>query len=506
MRNLGVFSGRHLAAWRGPAAGYPADAPFHPGPGNELYRGVEECFRLAGLDAAGNGQPDWNPLGDWIAPGETVLLKPNWVKVEHPRETDGSGHDWQSVVTHPALIRAMADYCFRAVGPSGRVWVADAPQTDSSWALIRERLALHVLAAHYRRQGLDFTVFDLRKEEWRAAQGVIVERRALPGDPLGYVAFDLAGASEFARHRGEGRYYGADYDEREVNRHHSGGRHEYLLARTAVAADVVISMPKLKTHKKTGITAGLKNLVGVNGDKNWLPHHTECGWRAPGDERPAAGRVDELHRLAERTAVRWLRRASLRWPGVAAAWHQRARRAGAGLFGDTESVVRSGNWSGNDTCWRMCLDLNKLVFYGRPDGSLRRPGAASRKRYFVLADGWTAGEGSGPMNPDPVASRLLLLAAHPATADAGAALLMGFDPERIPLVRQAFRVEHFRLTEWDWPEIEVVSNVAAWSRPLAEIDPGSTFAFRPHFGWQGSIERQPAATSLRPSRSEVVNR
>ena len=495
------FSGRHLAVWRGEAGLYPAQAPFDPGAENALYRGVEECFRLAGLDAGRERSEAWNPLGEWIAPGETVLLKPNWVKAEHPRESElGDGPNWETVVTHPSLVRAMADYCFRAVGGGGRVWVADAPQTDSSWAQISQRLALDTLVEHYRRRGLDFTLFDLRKEEWRAEQGVIVERRRLRGDPLGYTAFDLGKASEFASHHGEGRYYGADYDEREVNCHHSGGRHEYLLSRSAVTADVVISMPKLKTHKKTGITAGLKNLVGVNGDKNWLPHHTECGWSAPGDERPVAGRLNAAGRMAERTAARWLRRASLRWPMLAPALHQRARQVGAGVFGDTESVIRSGNWAGNDTCWRMCLDLNKLVFYGRPDGTLRRPGAAARKRYFVLADGWIAGEGSGPMNPDAVAARVLLFGAHPATADAGAAVLMGFDPDRIPLVRQSFRVEHYRLAEWDWRDIDVVSNVAAWSGPLAEIDPATVLAFRPHFGWQGRIERdrRPAsATRLR---------
>ena len=503
-----TFSGRHLAVWRGSAAGYPRQAPFDPGPDNAVYAGVEECFRLAGLDPDCAAAADWNPLGDWIAPGETVLLKPNWVKAEHPRETLLDGSSWESVVTHPSLVRAMADYCFRAVGPGGRVWVADAPQTDSSWVLLSARLALDSLEEHYRRRGLDFSLMDLRKEEWRAEAGVIVERRQLPGDPLGYTAFDLGGASEFARHHGEGRYYGADYDEREVNRHHSGGRHEYLLARSAVAADAVISMPKLKTHKKTGITAGLKNLVGVNGDKNWLPHHTECGWSLPGDERPVDGRWGSACRIAERTAVRWLRRASLRWPGLAPVLHQRARSLGTGVFGDTESVIRSGNWAGNDTCWRMCLDLNKLVFYGRPDGSLRRPGAAARKRYFVLADGWVAGEGSGPMNPDPVDARLLLFGAHPATADAGAAVLMGFDPDRIPLVRQSFRVEHFRLAEWDWRDIEVVSNVAAWSRPLAEIDPGSVLAFRPHFGWQGRMERtagpEPAGRPRRRERARLA--
>jgi len=487
-----IPAGTQVTVWREAYSPYPARAPFDPGRDNAVYRAVENCWRLAGMDAAGAAGPAWNPLGECIAPGETVLLKPNWVKAEHPRPGQA---DWECVVTHPSVLRAVADYCFRAAGRTGRVIAADAPQTDSSWETIAGRLQLRELEEYYRRAGWDFSIVDLRQEEWRAERGVIVERRALAGDPLGYAAFDLAGASEFARHGGGGRYYGADYDQVIVNRHHTGGRHEYLLAATAVAADVVISLPKLKTHKKTGITAGLKNLVGVNGDKNWLPHHTEPGWGSAGDERPVAGTRARLRQLAERGAARWIRAAAARWPALVEPWHGRLRSAGEGVFGETDQVVRSGNWHGNDTCWRMCLDLNKLVLYGNPDGTLRRPGAGARKRYLVVADGWLAGEGAGPMNPDPVRAGVILFARNPASADAAACVLMGFDPERVPIVRQAFRVEHYRLAEGNWTDIELRSNVPAWNGPLGTIDAADTLRFRPHAGWKDAIE---SASAGRP--------
>ena len=79
--------------------------------------------------------------------------------------------------------------------------------------------------------------------------------------------------------------------------------------------------------------------------------------------------------------------------------HRIARRAGRPVFGDTETVVRSGNWWGNDTVWRMCLDLNKIVLYGSPDGSFRPATREHRKRHYVLIDGILAGQGRGPMNP-----------------------------------------------------------------------------------------------------------
>ena len=45
-----------------------------------VYEAVRETYLRAGLDLERHGTPDWNPLGDLIAPGETVLLKPNLVK------------------------------------------------------------------------------------------------------------------------------------------------------------------------------------------------------------------------------------------------------------------------------------------------------------------------------------------------------------------------------------------------------------------------------------------
>jgi hypothetical protein len=315
-----------------------------------------------------------------------------------------------------------------------------------------------------------------------------VDRRKLPGDPRGYVAFDLGESSEFAGHNGAGRYYGADYDEGQVNRRHSGGRHEYLVSRTVIQADVFFNLPKLKTHKKAGLTAALKNLVGINGDKNWLPHHTEAGWGQNGDERPAPG----LRGRLERSAARQLRHFALRLPGPGTWLLGRARRAGSRVFGDTEEVIRAGNWWGNDTVWRMCLDLNKILLYGNPDGTLRPAKPENRKPYLVLVDGIVAGEGNGPLNPDPVAAKVLIFGTNPASVDAACAVLMGFDPEKIPLVRQAFRCRHYPLAEWDWRDVHLVSNKPEWNGLLPEVPYESTFHFKPHFGWVGHIEREPA--------------
>ncbi|HEX6879598.1 MAG TPA: DUF362 domain-containing protein [Terriglobales bacterium] len=483
-----------VIAFRSEFPEYPEMAPFHPDrrypesvfreiteSSNHAYDAVRECFRLAGLDANRFGSAEWNPLGELMSPGEVVVLKPNLVKETHPRDPQG----WKYVLTNGSVIRAVADYVWKAIGRAGKIYLADAPQTDSSWDAIVRVLGLDAIRGFYRAQGYQLELVDLRQEEWKAEGGVIVSRRKVAGDPNGAIAFDLGSASEFAGHAGAGNYYGADYDAGEVNRHHSGGRHEYKIAGSVIRADVLFSLPKLKCHKKAGITVSLKNLVGVNADKNWLPHHTEGSPARGGDEHPEPG----LKHRVERRAASMLRRMVVKFPGVGPRLMQRARRVGTQVFGDTETVIRSGNWCGNDTIWRMCLDLNKVVAYGNSDGSLRDSKPENRKRHFVLVDGLIAGEGRGPMNPDPVPAGVLVFGVNPPSVDAACAWLMGFDPEKIPVVRQAFEVRDYPLVEHGWRDVVVSSNACEWNARLPEIPDSSTFHFQPHFGWKGAVER-----------------
>lgn len=504
---MNLFDAKSVAVWKGTESQYPQQPPFHPSriypeynlgaPGSEpntVYESVRACFQTAGLDAGHYGTAAWNPLRDLIHPGETVLLKPNLVKERHPRDPNG----WQYVLTHGSVIRAVADYVWKALEGRGKVILADGPHTDSSFDAVVRVLGLDSIRDFYRAQGLDFELVDLRQDEWTTQDGVIVSRRERPGDPRGYVAFDLAGASEFAGHGAKGRYVGGDYDTGELNRHHSGGRHEYLIAGSAIQCDVIFSLPKLKTHKKAGITVSLKNLVGINGDRNWLPHHTEGDPTNGGDEHPSPN----LKHKSERRLVHLFYGMSRNLPVVGPWLHLQARRVGRLFFGDTDTVIRSGNWWGNETTWRMCLDLNKLVLFGNKDGTLRPGTPENRKRHYVLVDGIIAGEGRGPMNPDPVAAGVILFGVHPASVDAACAYLMGFDPERLPIVRQAFLCKQYPLTEWSWRDIQLISNFSDWCGPLAGIKNESTFHFEPHFGWKGHVERSGAAAGTsRPNLS-----
>ena len=458
--------------------------PVQPSRANPAYDGVRRLFRLLGYDATNFGSKTWNPLGWLVKPGETVVLKPNLIKESHPRDPQG----WTYVLTHGSFIRAVADYVYIALEGKGKVVVCDAPQTDSSFDQICRVLGLYALRSYYRERGVQFDLVDLRREEWESRDGAITKRKKLSGDPFGSAAFDLGACSYLSDHSGRGRYYGADYDVKEVNLHHREGRHEYLLSKTVMQADVFINLPKLKTHKKTGITVALKNLVGINADKNWLPHHTAGHPAAGGDEFPSTSLIREV----EAGAVNFLRRMAFRSPAIGGRLLALCKTAGRPVFGDSGKVIRAGNWFGNDTTWRMCLDLNRILLYGRPDGTMTEPANQPARRYMALVDGIVAGEGDGPADPDPLAAGLILVGTNPVAVDSAAAVLMGFDPDKIPLLSNAFQSNPYALAQGTWKDVRLISDFVAWTGRLEDLEPAACLKFRPHFGWEGHIERMPA--------------
>ncbi len=421
---------------------------------------------------------------DFVRPGDRVVLKPNWIK-QHDERHPGPDH-WEQVITHPAVIEAVTRWAAEKLNGQGSVALCDAPQTDSSFETIRAYCGLDEMVERLRNEfpGVAFSLLDLRPEEWKSVDGVTISKRALPGDPCGNTRVSLNEASEFVGFHGEGKLYGASFDMDETNRHHSDAVHEYMLCRTPLDADVLINIPKLKTHKKVGVTCALKNLVGINADKNWLPHHTEGTPDDGGDQFPAATAKAKMEH-------RWMGAAKRRFKGK----HALSRilvplkKIGRLFFGDTQHVVRSGNWHGNDTCWRMVLDLNKCLFHFGGDGQPR----ARPLRYLAVVDGIVGGEGNGPMAPDPVACGVILAGTHPAAVDTVAAAIMGFDPRKIRLLNGAFAMKKLNYTSFAMEDIRVDSNYETWHGTLDEMS--DTFSFRPHFGWTGAIEKHvPHAT------------
>ena len=415
---------------------------------------------------------------EYVRPGDRVVLKPNWVK-EHDERHPGPAQ-WEHVVTHPAVIEAVIRWVAGRLNGDGSIVVCDAPQTDSSFSTLSAYCGLDEMIERCRAvfPGPKIELLDLRPEEWHAVDGVTVSKTQLPGDPLGDTFVALNEASEFVGFSGNGQLYGASFNMDETNERHRGERHEYMLCRTPMDADVFINLPKLKTHKKVGLTCALKNLVGINANKNWLPHHTEGTPDQGGDQFPTTTTKAKLEHS-------WMGRAKRLVYGkpLLSRMLVPLKKVGRLFFGDTQKVVRSGNWHGNDTCWRMVLDLNKCLFDFDGGGQPR----SKPIRYLAVVDGIVGGEGNGPMAPDRKPCGTIIAGTHPAAVDMTAAMVMGFDWEKLRLLKNSFSMKERSFVSFQPGEIQVASNQPEWDGPLGQAT--DWFEFAPHFGWTGASER-----------------
>jgi uncharacterized protein (DUF362 family) len=132
----------------------------------------------------------------------------------------------------------------------------------------------------------------------------------------------------------------------------------------------------------------------------------------------------------------------------------------------------------------MVHDINACLLYSSGDDFP----AKQPKRYLGIVDAVIAGEGDGPSAPDPVASGLFIVGFNPVAVDAVSAWIMGFDPMKLALIRNAFGRRELPLARFSYEDIRVIGNNPAWSGALARLDPASSLGFKAHFGWKGQIE------------------
>src|ERR1039457_6380295 len=234
---------------------------------------VRDLFRSLGLDAA-------NPLGRWIRPGMTVVVKPNWVKHEFG-DTEGRN----VLFTHASLVRVLIDAALKALAGDGRVYVADAPLQGCDFARFRRQSGLAEMEKDYARAPVAF--LDLRQQwaEIDDASSYVRWVHPLAGDPHGYSLVDLGARSRLVCFGVNAHFGVTDYSSENTTGHHRGA-HRYAVGNTVLSADVILNVPKLKTHMKTGMTGALKNFVGIVGSKDFLPHFRAGSPSAGGDEYP----------------------------------------------------------------------------------------------------------------------------------------------------------------------------------------------------------------------------
>src|SRR2546430_16047879 len=113
---------------------------------------VEAALRGLGYDAARAGTPDWNPLGALIAPGDRVLVKPNFVTSKNFEE-HLRGEKLACSSTHGSVLRPLCDYALRACGPRGKVTIVDTPVEGCNLEEVVDGLGVRALLEWYAARG-----------------------------------------------------------------------------------------------------------------------------------------------------------------------------------------------------------------------------------------------------------------------------------------------------------------------------------------------------------------
>lgn len=478
---------------------YPTTPPYNPGSAypeypfpeevaderNTVYEGVRELFKILGYDKVNFGRSTWNPLGHLIKPGMTVVLKPNFVRSRH-----FEGKDPYAMITHPSVIRAVADYVWIALKGGGKIIVADAPQYDGNWKELIELTRLDVVRDLFdaHRAGA-FEIRDLRNY-WSRKKHFPSMLIALPGDPEGVLKVNLGEDSAVKNITNPKQLYGAVYHRQELIKNHTGKNQIYELSGTVMNADAVISIPKLKTHKKVGVTMNIKGLVGACTNKNLIVHYSLGRTSEGGDQYPP-GHFTATEEKIIRTE-RWMydtflakRSRPLEYIHRSIYWlHGRlVKPLGIGVP-KRKRLLDVGNWYGNDSAWRMCVDLLKVILFADSTGHFRN---VPQRTLFSVIDGVVGGDNKGPLEPDPVPAGFLIASSNFLAADIVGTRLMGFDPLKVKTLRNLLEERNWEFGVRSFADIHVISAENAIETCLSDKD--NRFAnFRPYPGWVGHLE------------------
>jgi uncharacterized protein (DUF362 family) len=433
---------------------YPTLPPFDPenryaeydfefyAESNRVYDAVRNVLSDLQLDKGKNATKDWNPFKEFIKPGDNVVIKPNLV-------LDADNQD--AVTTHASVIRPIVDYAWKALQGAGVIVICDAPMVEASFEKIVLRNGLAEMVRILNERGYKIILEDIRSRKTRKVNDVVIDEFIDGQKEESAVIVDLQKMSflDDARVKQRKLSYGS-YRKNHIRSSHQKGKHLYKISRLILDADVVISVPKLKTHKKSGITCCLKNWVGINVDKNYLPHFTSGPANLGGDEFPAIA-VWRIPILYVYKAVRFLllghlRKYSANIVSACAGMLNtfKFKVDGGSPTGKVDTAQRvyqlvtgtdyAGSWSGNETIWRMILDLNRIFLYADAKGNL----APQRQRKaFYIVDSFISGIKNGPLTPHASTPGIVAAGFNAAIVDQAIMELAGIEAAKIPLYREA---------------------------------------------------------------------
>jgi uncharacterized protein (DUF362 family) len=348
---------------------------------------------------------------------KNILIKPNWVLHNH------NDYDDICLRTNNSIIIALLEILL-PLNPQ-KIVIGDAPIQRCNW----DKMITKTFINEINKLSLVYKTPIEIKDFRRVTFDPKLNNPQKGKRPLSeYIIFDLGEKSYLEPISvNKNNFRVTNYNPDRLAESHRKGVHKYCISKEIFEADVVISMPKIKTHQKAGITCALKNLVGINGDKDYLPHHRIGGKERGGDCYPGKNifrlwseyLLDAANRRQGKITYYFFSYTS------AALWK---------LTKPKKEHNLSAGWYGNDTTWRMVLDLNKIAKYGKKDGTLSEK---PQRVIYSLCDGIIGGQGDGPLNPAPLPLGILAFGDDSYLIDLIVGNIFRLNIGKIPLLKEA---------------------------------------------------------------------
>lgn len=416
------------AAWFRPSENYPEleDGSFLS-KDNGIYKAVREAFHMMEMDPGNYSTAEWNPLGDLIKPGQSVLIKPNLVM-----DYNQSGGGTDCLITNPQVVAPVIDYVIKALKGQGQIVIGDAPMQECIFSkLLTESGYMDLLDYYKKHTDIKIKMVDFRglvtKIKGGGRKGV--RQQTVRPNAAGMV-INLGEESAFYRydqkHLENMRI--TNYAPDRLKSHHHGRIHEYYVSQYVLDADVVINMPKPKTHRKAGYTAAMKNMVGINVRKEYLPHHTMGAQKDGGDEylyRSCLRRLDARLYDVKNTCEgkEQFFRAKLLW------------YLAGGMKVLCNKIYKDdgeGSWYGNETISKTIVDLNKILNYVNRQGVLC---GQKQREVLHIGDMIISGEKEGPVAPSPKTVGAVVISSNAYAFDYTVGTMMGAKVKELPFIK-----------------------------------------------------------------------
>lgn len=470
---------------------YPLKAPYHPEriysefpfkndanvniEKNDVYRMVRELFIHNNMDEKNFGTNKWNPLGKYIKSGDTVLLKPNLVSHCNPSEPDKQ-KQLDCLITHPSVVRVLFDYTYIALKGRGKIIIADAPVQGCDFEELKNNSGYGTLIEYLKTKEtkmfkVDFA--DLRDTVMYSENGKKRQRDNRNKKYEG-VVIDLKEDSYFNSVECKKRLRITDYAASDTVKHHNDGKNEYCISEVLLKSDVIINVSKPKTHRIAGYTAALKNLIGINTRKEYLPHHRRGMKKNGGDEYTEGHVVLKCINSKGNDIKNWALKNQFDFISDMA--NAFSRSIGIVLDNKEKKRKKFGMWYGNDTIWRTILDVNHIVCYCGNDAMIHR---SKQRQILNFGDMIVCGEQEGPLRPTYKRVGGILFSDNAVEFDMCVVKLMGFDYREFPVLVNALQDKKlFQQAETD---IFLNSNDGRYQGKILDLE--KTFEFIPSSGW-----------------------